>query len=115
MNNIVIVVALIWLLISAIIGYAQGFVKTIYSILSIIVAIGVVLVFREKLRLIATPASCLITFAVVMGILGCIGKILDIIDYLPIIKGVNRWLGIIAGLVKGSVVFWFIIKILKII
>lgn len=113
--NVIAIVALIWLLISAIIGYEHGFVKTIYSILSIIVAIGVVLAFREKLSILATPASCLITFAVVMGILGCIGKILDIVDHLPIIKGVNRWLGIIAGLIKGSVVLWFLLKILKII
>ncbi len=47
------------------------------------------------------------TALIVAGIISaCLGNVLDLVSYLPIIHGANKALGALAGILKGTILVW---------
>ncbi len=57
----------------------------------------------------------LITLVLAILIVWLIGKVTDIVNKIPIIKGINRFFGIFAGAFQGFIVVWLLFLLLSII
>ncbi len=57
----------------------------------------------------------LITFFLVFAILHLLGAFFHIIEYIPLLHGVNKWLGAVLGLVQGLVVVWILCLVVTLI
>lgn len=56
-----------------------------------------------------------ITLILALILVNIIGKALDIVNKIPIIKGINRTLGIFAGVLQGFIIIWLIFMFLAMI
>lgn len=96
-------------------GGRIGFVKTIFSIIKMIIGILLAVVVcavitgkvPSELRYIV-PVAFLSVFGIVMGILGAVERMLNLVDKIPIAKQINRAAGFAAGVLKGIVIVWII-------
>ncbi|MCD8123534.1 MAG: CvpA family protein [Lachnospiraceae bacterium] len=50
----------------------------------------------------------LITFFLVFAILHLLGAFFHIVEYIPILHGVDKWLGAVLGLVQGLIAVWIL-------
>lgn len=57
----------------------------------------------------------LITFFLVFAILHLLGAFFHIVEYIPLLHGVNKWLGAVLGLVQGLVVVWILCLVVTLI
>ena len=96
--------ALIWLLACALWGYYKGFLREIYSVAQIVIALVCLWALARRVTIFTGGISTFGGFLVIMFVLRWIGKLLDIVNHIPILGGVNRTLGVLLGFVKGLLV-----------
>lgn len=96
-------------------GGRIGFVKTIFSTLKMIIGILLAVVLCAALTgkispefRHVVPVVFLFIFGIVMGILGAVERLLNLVDKIPIAKQLNRLAGFAAGVLKGIVTVWII-------
>lgn len=124
--NILDIVFLLILLSCTISVYRNGFVKEVFSKLAFIVG-GVVAIFfspyfalnvlkslisiRNNLLLYIISFICV--FSIAYLIIKIIGNMVGMIFELPILKGLDRSLGILLGLLEGSIIICLIIELMQ--
>ena len=96
--------ALIWLLACALWGYYKGFLREIYSIALIVIALVCLWALARRVTIFIGGIPTFGGFLVIMFVLRWIGRLLDIVNHIPILGGVNRTLGVLLGFVKGLLV-----------
>lgn len=96
-------------------GGRIGFVKTVFSILKMIIGtLLAVLICAAVTGKIpyelrhAVPVVFILVFGIVMGILGAVERLLNLVDKVPIAKQINRLAGFAAGVLKGIVMVWIV-------
>ncbi len=68
---------------------------------------GVYQAMAEKIaHFIISLIACIVTYVVVYLILHIILNVLELVVKLPVLKGINRFLGMLAGGVKGFLIVW---------
>ena len=98
------------LLVFAIVGYKKGFLQELYSIASIIVSIILSVVMIKNMTNFSSGQAYLATFLVIMFLIRWGGKLLNIVDHIPIIGGLNKMFGAILGLAKGLLILFVVYK-----
>ena len=125
--NILDIVFLLILLSCAFTVYKNGFVKEVFSKLAFIVG-GIVAIFFSpyfavnilksfvsiKNNLLLYIISFFLVFSIVYLIIKIVGSMVGIIFEIPILKGLDRSLGILLGLVEGSIIICLIIELMQI-
>jgi uncharacterized membrane protein required for colicin V production len=102
------IAALVWLLICAFRGYQKGFLREIYTLAEILLALVFLWLLSEHLLFLARGAQYLGGFLVVWFVLHWIGKFLDLINYIPLLGGLNRTLGVLLGFFVGLLILGLI-------
>ena len=59
--------------------------------------------------------SFLVALILALIIVNIIGKMLDVVNKIPVIKGINRTLGIFAGIVQAFIIIWLLFLLLALI
>lgn len=68
---------------------------------------GVYQVMAQKItHFIISLIACIVTYVVVYLVLHIILNVLDLVVKLPVLKGINRFMGMLAGGVKGFLIVW---------
>ena len=98
------VAALIWLLVCALWGYYKGFLREVYSIAQIVIALICLWALARHVTIFTGGIPTFGGFLAIMFVLRWIGRLLDIVNHIPILGGVNRTLGVLLGFVKGLLV-----------
>lgn len=100
-EHALIAVALVWLLVCALRGYYKGFLREAYTVAEIILALVCLWAMSRRMSIFVGGIPTLGGFLAILFVLHWIGKLLDIINHIPILGGMNRTLGVIIGLAKG--------------
>ncbi len=96
-------------------GYRVGLVKTVFSavkmiigvILAAVVCLSVTGVISHELRYIV-PVVFVSVYGIVMGILGAVERLFNLVDKIPVAKQLNRICGIAGGLLKFVITVWLV-------
>ena len=96
--------ALIWLFICSLRGYYKGFLREAYTVAQIVIALICLWALSRRVSIFTGGISTFGGFLVIMFVLRWIGKLLDIVNHIPILGGMNRTLGVLLGFVKGLLV-----------
>ena len=68
---------------------------------------GVYQAMAQKItHFIISLIACIVTYVVVYLVLHIILNVLDLVVKLPVLKGINRFMGMLAGGVKGFLIVW---------
>ncbi len=100
----ILIAAVIWLLVCSLNGYYKGFLREAYTLVQIVIAIVCIYSLARHISIFADGISGFGGFLVIFFILRWIGKLLDIVNHIPILGGINRTFGVLLGFVKGLVV-----------
>lgn len=103
-KHIIIAAALIWLFICSLQGYYKGFLREVYSVVQIVIALACLWALARRVSIFIGGIQTFSGFLVIMFVLRWIGKLLDIVNHIPILGGMNRTLGVLLGFVKGLLV-----------
>lgn len=114
--EVIIAIVLIALMVD---GYRLGLVKTLFSILKIIIGVVMAMLICTGLSgnipsgyQYIVPAVFLAVIGIVMGILGAIERLINLVDKIPVARQLNRIAGIPAGLIKGIITIWILMAVL---
>lgn len=96
-------------------GFRVGLVKTVFSIIKMIVGIvlGVIIcssvtdMINPGIKYVV-PVLFLVIFGSVFGILCAVENLLNLVDKLPVTKQINRVAGIVGGAVKCVILIWIL-------
>ena len=96
-------------------GFRVGLVKTVFSIIKMIVGIvlGVIIcssvngMIGPEVKYVV-PVLFFVIFGGVFGILCAVENLLNLVDKLPVTKQLNRVAGIIGGAVKCIILIWIL-------
>lgn len=96
-------------------GYRVGLVKTVFSavkmiigvFLAAVVCMSVTGVISHELRYIV-PVVFVSVYGIVMGILGAVERLFNLVDKIPVAKQLNRLCGIAGGLLKSVITLWLV-------
>lgn len=113
--NILEVIAVIVLVAFAVDGFRTGLIRTAYSIIKMvigsalawIVCMSVMGSLPSAFRYVI-PAAFVVIYGVIIGILGSVTRLLNLIDKIPIARNINSIAGIIAGMLRGIIAVWLI-------
>lgn len=113
--NILEVITVIVLIAFIVDGFRTGFIMTAYSIvkmiigslLAAVVCAAVMGSLPRGFRYVI-PAAFVIIYGIVVGILGSITRLLNLINKIPIAKQINSIIGLAAGMIRGVIVVWLI-------
>lgn len=103
-KDIIIVVALIWLFVCSLRGYYKGFLREAYTVAEIVLALICLVAMARHITIIDGGVSSFGGFLVIWFVLRWIGKMLDLVNHIPILGGMNRTLGVLLGFFKGLLV-----------
>ena len=103
-KHTMIAVALIWLFVCSLQGYYKGFLREAYSVAQIVIALVCLWALARRISVFAGGIPTFGGFLVITFVLRWIGKLLDIVNHIPILGGMNRTLGVLLGFVKGLLV-----------
>lgn len=93
--------AFIWLLVCSLRGYYKGFLREAYTVAEIVLALICLLAMTRRITIFVDGVSNFGGFLVIWFVLRWIGKILDVVNHIPILGGMNRTLGVLLGFFKG--------------
>ena len=96
--------ALIWLFVCSLRGYYKGFLREAYTVAQIVIALVCLWALARRAAIFAGGIPTFGGFLVILFILRWIGRLLDIVNHIPILGGVNRTLGVLLGFCKGLLV-----------
>ncbi len=109
--NPLLIAILIVFLIFMILGWWKGFLRLLFSLVAVALLTWLMgkltASVSDMLSGIATGWIFLISFLVALVIVLVVYKVLGIANHIPIIRGVNRILGLVAGAVEAYVVLSF--------
>lgn len=113
--NILEIIIIIVMLALILDGYRIGLIKTVFSIVKMIVGVMLAAVvcsaftgiIPNSMRYVV-PVTFVAIYGIVMGILGAVVRFLNLIDKIPIAKQLNRLAGIAAGVLRGVIAVWII-------
>lgn len=103
-KHTVIIAALIWLLICSLWGYYKGFLREAYTVAEIVLALVCLWALARHVSIFAGGIPTFGGFLVILFVLRWVGRLLDIVNHIPILGGVNRTLGVLLGFLKGLLV-----------
>ncbi len=98
--NIVFIVVVITLALYSLRGLRDGFIKTIFGMCTLFVAIGAGFLLGSDLRAVVT------IFIITWLALWCVCFALNLMAKLPILDGLNKTAGLLVGLLRGFVTVW---------
>lgn len=96
--------ALIWLFVCSLRGYYKGFLREAYTVAQIVIALVCLWALARRAAIFTGGIPTFGGFLVILFILRWIGRLLDIVNHIPILGGVNRTLGVLLGFCKGLLV-----------
>ena len=103
-KNTILVAALIWLFACSLRGYYKGFLREAYTVAEIVVALVCLWALARRVTIFTGGIPTFGGFLVILFILRWIGRLLDIVNHIPILGGMNRTLGVLLGFFKGLLV-----------
>lgn len=103
-KNILIIGACIWLFACALRGYYMGFLRELYTIAEIVLALVCLWAAMKRLTIFQGGIATFGGFLVCMFVLRWVGRFLGIVNHIPILGGMNRTLGVLIGFFKGLIV-----------
>ena len=117
------VLVILMLVVSVQAGMTEGFLRTVFHIVQNVIAI-VLSAFLAPVIATGLPdsvgmplaVSYLAAFLLIRILLGIVVNLLRIVDHIPVLNQVNKFLGGVVGLLRGVVVIWiamFVIVMLK--
>ena len=113
--NILEVITVIVLAAFIVDGFRTGLIRTTYYIVKMIIGCilaGVVCMavmgsLPREFRYVI-PAAFVVIYGIVVGILGSVTRLLNLIDKIPIARQIKSIAGIAAGIVRGVIVVWLV-------
>ncbi len=103
-KHTVVIAALIWLLICSLWGYYKGFLREAYTVAEIVLALVCLWALTKHVSIFAGGIPTFGGFLVILFVLRWVGRLLDIVNHIPILGGMNRTLGVLLGFLKGLLV-----------
>ena len=103
-KNIIIAATCIWLFVCSLRGYYKGFLREAYTVAQIVIALVCLWALSRHVAIFTGGISTFGGFLVILFVLRWIGKLLDLVNHIPILGGMNRTLGVLLGFVKGLLV-----------
>ncbi len=103
-KNVVIIIAFIWLFACALRGYYIGFLRELYTVAEIVLALACLWAAMKHVTIFQGGIATFGGFLVCMFVLRWIGRLLGIVNHIPILGGMNRTLGVLIGFFKGLIV-----------
>lgn len=96
--------ALIWLLACSLRGYYKGFLREAYTVAEIVVALVFLMAMARRVTLFTGGIPNFGGFLVILFVLRWIGRMLDVVNHIPLLGGINRTLGVLLGFLKGLLI-----------
>lgn len=119
MNVLEIILAVI-LLALIVDGYRLGLIKTLFSIIRMIIGVVVAAVICSTITVVVparmgnlVPIVFIVIIGVVLGILGAVERLLNLVDKVPVARLINRIAGLPAGLIKGIIAIWIFFAVVS--
>ena len=111
--NIVEIIAIMIVAAMMLDGLRIGLVRSLFNLVKLIIGLAVALlvcflikgVVPNELRYIL-PTAFILIIGIVLGILGAICRMFNIIDKLPVTRQLNRAAGLISGFIYGVICVW---------
>ena len=103
-KNTILVAALIWLFVCSLRGYYKGFLREAYTVAEIAIALVCLWALAQHVTIFTDGIPTFGGFLVILFVLRWIGRLLDIVNHIPILGGMNRTLGVLLGFFKGLLV-----------
>lgn len=100
----VLLAAFIWLFACSLRGYYKGFLREVYTVAEIVIALVFLWTLTRRVTILTGGIPTFGGFLVILFVLRWIGKLLDIVNHIPILGGMNRTLGVLLGFFKGLLV-----------
>lgn len=96
--------ALVWLFVCATVGYYKGLMIEVYSIVKVVLSVIALIFIAKNISILRNGFTFGAAFVIINVLLGMLGKVLNIVDHLPILKSLNRVGGTLIGFMKGLLV-----------
>lgn len=103
-RHTILAASLIWLFVCSLRGYYKGFLREVYAVVQIVIALVCLWALARHVAIFSGGISTFGGFLVILFVLRWIGKLLDIVNHIPVLGGMNRTLGVLLGFVKGLLV-----------
>ena len=103
-KNVILIGALVWLFACALRGYYIGCLRELYTVAEIILALVCLWAAIQRVAVFQGGIPTFGGFLVIMFVLRWTGRLLGIVNHIPILGGMNRTLGVLIGFFKGLVV-----------
>lgn len=103
-KNALLAGAFIWLLICSLRGYYKGFLREAYTVAEIIVALAFLVAMARNVTIFTGGIPNFGGFLLILFVLRWVGRMLDVVNRIPLLGGVNRTLGVLLGFLKGLLV-----------
>ncbi|MCI7131776.1 MAG: CvpA family protein [Lachnospiraceae bacterium] len=103
-KHTILAAALIWLFVCSLRGYYKGFLREAYTVAQIVIALVCLWALARRAAIFTGGIPTFGGFLVILFILRWIGRLLDIVNHIPILGGMNRTLGVLLGFCKGLLV-----------
>ena len=103
-KNIMIAATCIWLFACSLQGYYKGFLREAYTVAQIMIALVCLWALSHHVSVFTEGIPTFGGFLVILFVLRLIGRLLDIVNHIPVLGGMNRTLGVLLGFVKGLLV-----------
>ena len=100
-KNVVIIGVAVWLLACALRGYYVGFLRELYGIAQLVLALVCLWAALQKITALEGGIMSFGGFLVCIFVFRWVGRLLGIVDHIPILGGINRTLGVLVGFFKG--------------
>ena len=100
----ILIAVLIWLFICSLRGYYKGFFREAYTVAEIGIALVCLWALARHMTIFTGGIATFGGFLVILFVLRWIGRLLDIVDRIPVLGGMNRTLGVLLGFFKGLLV-----------
>ena len=100
-KNAVLAGAFIWLLVCSLRGYYKGFLREAYTVAEIALALVFLVAMARRVTIFTGGIPNFGGFLVILFVLRWVGRMLDEINHIPVLGGINRTLGVLLGFLKG--------------
>lgn len=96
--------AVLWLLVCSLRGYYKGFLREAYTVAEIIVALVFLVAMARHVTVFTGGIPNFGGFLLILFVLRWVGRILNVVNHIPLLGSVNRTLGVLLGFLKGLLV-----------
>lgn len=103
-ENVIFIPAVILLFVCSWRGYYKGFLREAYTVAEIMVALVCMWAMARRAPVLTEGIPSLGVFLIILFVLRWIGRLLDVVNHIPVLGGVNRTLGVLLGFFKGLIV-----------